>query len=93
MTYQGDNIGDRPTKQLVEIFISEKGLACDVKGCFAYWDKKNWCTKKGYPVKTLESAVNVYNSIFIQRQRKKAILEAKYAQLEAKNKGTLKIIR
>lgn len=71
MTYQGDNIGDKPTLDLIEIYISEKGYFCEPQKVYDYWERKNWVTKKGTPLKTLENCIDVYNSIFVQRERRK----------------------
>lgn len=68
MTYEGDEIGARPSFSLVEVYIAEKGLYVTPREVFDYWDKKEWKTAKGVPVKTLEAAVNVVNSISLQRK-------------------------
>ncbi len=67
MTFYGDEIGERPTKLQVETYISEKGLFVNPDDVFKYWDEKGWETKKGFPVKTLETAINIVNSIAVCR--------------------------
>ena len=70
MTFNGENIGLRPTFMQVEIYIAEKGLYTSPQDVFDYWDKKNWLTQKGIPVKTLEAAINVVNGIVIAKKEK-----------------------
>ena len=67
MTFKGDTIVGKPTFAMVEIYIAEKGLFCDAKECFDYWENKEWLTKKGSEVKTLESAINVFNGIVVHK--------------------------
>lgn len=61
----------------VEIYIAEKGLYIEPEDVFNYWDKKHWLTKKGEPVKTLESAINVVNGLIARKIRKR---QSKYTQ-------------
>lgn len=68
MKFNGEEIGERPTMMQVEIFIAEKGLFVEPKMVFDYWDKKQWLTTKGLPVKTLEAAISVVNGIAVQRK-------------------------
>lgn len=70
MTFYGDEI-KTPTVEQVEVYIAEKGLFVTPKQVFNYWSRKDWKTKKGLPVKTLETAINVVNSIVIQREQRK----------------------
>ena len=67
MKFYGDEIGDRPTMTQVEVYIAEKGMSITPKQVFEYWDKKDWLTNKGVPVKTLEAAINVVNGIFVNK--------------------------
>ena len=71
MTLKGDKIIGKPTLAMIEIYIAEKGLFCEPQDCYNYWERKNWLTKKGIEVKTLEAAVNVFNSIAVQREVRK----------------------
>lgn len=70
MTYNGENIGLVPKLALIEVYIAEKGLYIEPQEVYNYWENKSWLTKKGKPVQTLEVAVNVYNSIVMQRSIK-----------------------
>ena len=71
MTFQGDTIVGKPTLAMVEIHVAEKGLFCDAKECYEYWENKQWLTNKGVEPKTLEAAIDSYNSIAVQRATKK----------------------
>ena len=67
MTFKGENVIGKPTLAMVEIYIAEKGLFCDAKECYDYWKNKNWLTSKGNELKTLESAINVFNGKAVQK--------------------------
>ena len=56
---------------MIEIYIAEKGLFCEPQDVFDYWETKNWLTSKKVEVKTLETAIDCYNSIATQRATKK----------------------
>ena len=77
MTFKGDEIIGMPTFAMIESFIAEKGLFCEPKDVLAYWENKNWLTKKGTEPKTLEAAINVYNGIATQREVRKRIKKEK----------------
>ena len=96
MTLYGDEIGLKPSVRQVEVYIAEKGLYVTPQQVFNYWDRKDWLTKKGTPVKTLEAAISVVNGIVLQKERKKAntkpkpkpkIKETHKYRLYAKYKG------
>jgi len=76
MTFNGDTVIGKPTLALVEIFIAEKGLFCEAQECYDYWENKNWLTQKGKEVKTLESAICVYNGIAMSRAKKKIAMRS-----------------
>ena len=67
MTFKEDKIVGKPTFAMIEIYIAEKGLFCDPKDCMSYWENKQWLTHKGVEPKTLESAIDSYNSIAVQK--------------------------
>ena len=69
MPYKGKEIGI-PTLELIQECISQWNLRVSAQEVFEHWASRNWLTKKGQAVKTLESACNVANSLFVQRQRK-----------------------
>ena len=62
MTYKGIEIGDRPTGGQVEEHIREKGYSFEAFDAYKYWAKKDWKSKKGYPISSVESAMAIYNS-------------------------------
>ena len=69
MTYKGQEIGI-PTLELIQECITQWKLRVSAQEVYDHWTSRNWLTKKGQAVKTLESACNVANSLFVQRQRK-----------------------
>lgn len=69
MTYKGQEIGI-PTLELIQECINQWKLRVSAQEVYDYWTSRNWLTKKGQAVKTLESACNVANSLFVQRERK-----------------------
>lgn len=71
MTYKGEEIGI-PCVEMVQEYINEFALSISADEVLDYWRKKNFLTKKGLPVKTLEALVNVVNSIYVQKNRKLA---------------------
>lgn len=87
MTYDGYYIGYKPDRKLVEMVVADLGCNFDIDDFFAYWGKRDWLTKKKKPIKTLEAAVASYNSLFVQKLRKRGILENYYKKLEAEGKG------
>lgn len=99
MTFFGDEIGERATLMQVEVYVAEKGLFCEPQDAFDYWEKRNWKTKQGRTVKSLEAAINVYNGLAIQKenkkqgkktkrqkQKEKKIVQRKAINIERKNK-------
>lgn len=94
MTFKGDTIVGKPTFAMVEIYIAEKGLFCDAKECFDYWENKEWLTKKGVEPKTLEIAIDCYNSIAINRFAKRSAKSLGITKLRGKKKKSeMKILR
>lgn len=94
MTFKGDKIIGKPTFAMVEIYIAEKGLFCDAKECFDYWENKEWLTKKGVEPKTLEIAIDCYNSIAINRFAKRSAKSLGITKLRGKKKKSeMKILR
>lgn len=63
---------ERPfTIKVLEDYINSKKMEFTINEFLDYWDKKKWLTQKGTIVKTYESAINVYNSIYLTKKRKK----------------------
>ena len=69
MTYKGQEIGI-PTLELIQECVNQWRLSIPAHEVYDYWTAKKWLTNKGNLVKTLESACNVANSVFVQRERK-----------------------
>ena len=69
MTYKGQEIGI-PKLELIQECITQWKLRVSAQEVYDHWTSRNWLTKKGQVVKTLESACNVANSLFVQRERK-----------------------
>lgn len=94
MTFKGDKILGKPTLAMVEIYIAEKGLFCDAQDAFTYWENKGWLTKKGVEPKTLENAIDSYNSIAINRFAKHNAKSLGITKLRGKKKKSeMKILR
>lgn len=91
MTYNGCEIGYKPDRELVEMVVAQLNCNFDIDDFFAYWGRKEWKTKKKKPIKTLEAAITSYNSLFVQKLRKREILEKYYKRLEAQGKGHFQI--
>lgn len=62
MKYKGREIGT-PKFEHVKDFIEIKRMDISPEEVYMYYTKKQWLTKSGRPIKTLESAINVWNSL------------------------------
>ena len=94
MTFKGDTIVGKPTLAMVEIYIAEKGLFCEAQDAYDYWENKEWLTKKGIEPKTLENAIDCYNSIAINRFAKRSAKSLGITKLRGKKKKSeMKILR
>lgn len=69
MKYKNVEIGDKPTKEQFQEYISRKGYNIDVDYWYNKYDAKGWQTKKKCPIKSLEAIINVINGIVIQRRK------------------------
>lgn len=86
MTYKGERIIGKPSLAMIEMYIAEKGMFCTPQDTLNYWEKKNWLNQKGKGITTLESAINVYNGIAVQREIKKNAKKYGYTKLDKKQK-------
>jgi len=68
MKYKNSEIGI-PTLEQIQEFINRMGFKFTASEVFDYFSANNWLTKKGEPIKTLESIVNVYNSLWLRRHK------------------------
>lgn len=90
MTFQGDTILGKPKLALLEIYIAEKGLYCDPQECYDFWESKDWKTRKGIEIQSLEKAVDVYNAIAVQKDMKKNAKKLGYTKLKKNDKKRAK---
>ena len=70
----------------IEIYIAEKGLYCEPRDVYDYWEGKGWLTAKQKEVKTLESAICSYNSIAINEATKKKVKSLGIKKIPKKQK-------
>ena len=90
MTFKGETIIGKPSLSLIEIYIAEKGLFCEAKDCYDYWENKNWLTAKHVEPKTLETAIDSYNSIIVHRFVKRNAKKLGFTRLNKKEKKRAK---
>lgn len=69
MKYKGVEIG-KPTLEMIQEYINRERFTFPAIIAYNYFEKELWQTKKGLPYQSLECAINVYNGIHVQRQRK-----------------------
>lgn len=67
MKYKNVDIGDKPTKEQFQEYVSRMGYIIDVEYWYNKYNAKGWKTKKKCPIKSLEAIVNVINGIVIRR--------------------------
>ncbi len=77
MRYKKKDIYGFPTIEMVEECVRSHNLSIDPQKAYDYWEKKQWKTKKGAKVKSLENCIDVYNGIVVSRARKSAKQKAK----------------
>lgn len=68
MKYKNVEIGDKPTKEQFQEYVSRMGYILDVEYWYNKYDAKGWQTKRKYPIKSLEAIINVINGIVIRRR-------------------------
>ena len=69
MKYKNVEIGDKPTKEQFQEYVSRKGYDIDVDYWYNKYDAKGWQTKRKYPIKSLEAIINVINGIVVRRRK------------------------
>lgn len=69
MKYKNIYIGNRPTKEQFQEYVSRAGFLIDVDYWYDKYDKRNWLTKNNTEIKSLETIVNVINGIVVQRRK------------------------
>ena len=69
MKYKNVDIGDKPTKEQFQEYVSRMGYVLDVEYWYNKYDARRWITKKKTPIQSLETLINVINGIVIQRRK------------------------
>ena len=69
MKYKNVEIGDKPTKEQFQEYVSRMGYILDVEYWYKKYDARGWQTKKKTPIQSLETIINVINGIVIQRRK------------------------
>lgn len=69
MKYKNIDIGNRPTKEQFQEYVSRMGYVLDVDYWYNKYDARCWLTKKKTPIQSLETLINVINGIVIQRRK------------------------
>lgn len=68
MKYKNVDIGDKPTKEQFQEYVSRMGYILDVEYWYNKYDARGWQTKKKCPIKSLEAIINVINGIVVRRR-------------------------
>lgn len=69
MKYKGNDIGQRPPRQIVASAIKRHGWKFTADAFFAYWDGRQWTTNSGEPVRTLEAALGAFNGLTLHQPK------------------------
>lgn len=69
MKYKNVEIGDKPTKEQFQEYVSRMGYILDVEYWYNKYESRGWKTKKKTPIQSLETLINVINGIVIQRRK------------------------
>ena len=68
MKYKNVEIGDKPTKEQFQEYVSRMGYILDVEYWYKKYDARGWQTKKKTPIQSLETLINVINGIVLRRR-------------------------
>lgn len=69
MKYKNVEIGDKPTKEQFQEYVSRKGYNIDVDYWYNKYNERGWITKKKKtPIVSLENIIDVINGIVIRRR-------------------------
>ena len=66
MKYNNVEIGDKPTKEQFQEYVSRNGFNIDVDYWYNKYDARGWLTKKKTPIQSLEMLINVINGIVLR---------------------------
>lgn len=69
MKYKNVEIGDKPTKEQFQEYVSRMGYILDVEYWYNKYNARGWQTKKKTPIQSLEAIINVINGIVIRRRK------------------------
>lgn len=70
MKYKNVEIGDKPTKEQFQEYVSRKGYNIDVDYWHNKYNERGWITKKKKtPIVSLENIIDVINGIVIRRRK------------------------
>lgn len=70
MKYKNVEIGDKPTKEQFQEYVSRKGFNIDVDYWYNKYNERGWITKKKKtPIVSLENIIDVINGIVIRRRK------------------------
>ena len=84
MKYKNVEIGDKPTKEQFQEYVSRMGYILDVEYWYNKYDARGWQTKKKTPIQSLETLINVINGIVLRRRE-----QNRYTNTGKKIKQTL----
>jgi len=71
MKYQNKDLLSPPTLDLIKDYLGRRhSIVAKAEEIYAYWSAKDWKTKKGKEVQSLEVAIDVYNSIAVDKIRR-----------------------
>lgn len=70
MTYKGLEIGRVPTLSVIREFIIEKKMNLSAEEVYNHYEAMGWKTKKGTPIKSLETIVSSMNGIALMNEKR-----------------------
>jgi len=76
MKYRDKEIGI-PTVEMIEEYCSRKKLAAPAIIIFNYYKDRNWLTKKGFPLSSVEGMCSAVNSLYVRDGRKNGTIPPK----------------
>ena len=85
MKYKGKDIGDTPTYDMIYECVENMGFDIDVDKMYRKYSDRNWMTKKGKRIKSVEAIVGAENGVLNQKNNKQHIDKPK-------RKKTIKLI-
>ena len=69
MEYRGKEVG-KPTLEMVEEYIKRERFTFPAQIAYNHLEKELWQNRKGQPYQSLEVPLNIYNGVWVQRQRR-----------------------